>query len=112
MGSGQLITDPFFGLISRTLFRDSQPTLSEGILAAYWALDNAIQLNTGGINGPVQIAVLERPTAGAAFQARMMEPDTLAEHREAIQRIENHLFAYRKQLIAPPGSSPLSEPPA
>ncbi len=111
LGSGQMITDPFFGLMSRTLFRDSQPTLSEGILAAYWALANAILLNTGGINGPIQLAVLDRPGDGAPFQASMMEPDTLAENREAIQRIENHLYTYRKQLTAPLGSPPASETP-
>jgi 20S proteasome alpha/beta subunit len=98
MGSGQMITDPFFGLLRRTLFRNAQPTLHEGVLAAYWALDNAIQLNTGGINGPIQLAVLRRTTPEAPFEARLLGADERTEHARAIKSLEDYLAAYRQQL--------------
>jgi 20S proteasome alpha/beta subunit len=102
MGSGQLITDPFFGLLRRTLFRDAQPTLTEGILAAYWALHNAIQLNTGGINGPIQLAILHRPAPGGPYTASLLDEVTMAQHDYAIRDIEDNLAAYRQQLTQTP----------
>jgi 20S proteasome alpha/beta subunit len=114
MGSGQMITDPFFGLLRRTLFRDTRPTLSEGVLAAYWALHNAIHLNTGGINGPIQLAVLRRPAPETPFEARLLGEDELAEHEGAIKSIEDYLAAYRQQLTpqaAETAASPEPPPP-
>ncbi|HKI38527.1 MAG TPA: hypothetical protein VKA46_42155 [Gemmataceae bacterium] len=109
MGSGQMITDPFFGLLRRTLLRDAQPTLAEGVLAAYWALHNAIALNTGEINGPIQLAVLRRPAPETPFEARLLGEDELTEHAVAIERIEGYLAAYRQQLA--PQAEALPEPP-
>jgi hypothetical protein len=70
MGSGQMITDPLFGLLRRTVSRAARPTLAEGILAAYRALHNIIQLNAAGISAPLQLAVLRRPAPDASFEAR------------------------------------------
>lgn len=98
MGSGQLITDPFFGLLRRTLFRHAQPTLAEGVQAAYWALHNAIDLNTGGINEPIQLAVLRRAPDGGSFEARLRSGDELNEHRSAVQAVEEYLADYRRQM--------------
>jgi hypothetical protein len=112
MGSGQMITDPFFGLLRRTLFRHAQPTLPEGGLAAYWALHNAIDLNTGGINGPIQLAILEHPVADAPFKARLLGEDELAEHAGAIKSMEDYLAAYRQQLAPQAaGTEAPPEPP-
>ncbi len=113
MGSGQMITDPFFGLLRRTMFRDSQPTLNEGGFAASWALHNAIQLNTGGINGPIQLAELRRLGPGLAFQARLFGNEELAEHGGAVKSIENYLADYRPHLVSTTDIiKPLPEPPA
>jgi 20S proteasome alpha/beta subunit len=106
MGSGQMITDPFFGLLRRTLFRHAQPTLAEGVLAACWALHNAIDLNTGGINGPVQLAVLRRSPDGSSFEARLLSKDELDEHRSAVQAVEAYLASYRQQLAQSPTTPP------
>jgi 20S proteasome alpha/beta subunit len=110
MGSGQMITDPFFGLLRRTLFRDSRPTLRQGILAACWALDNAIQLNTGGINGPMQLAILSRPDGAGPFHARLLDPDEVREYAAAIQGIEDYLADYRQRLT-PREAKPPPVPP-
>jgi 20S proteasome alpha/beta subunit len=112
MGSGQMIADPFFGLLRRTLFRQTQPNLAEGILAAYWALYNAIDLNTGGINGPVQLAVLRRPSSEAPFEARLLGKDELEEHHSAVMDIEKHLADYRALMTQPPPKPPPVPPPA
>lgn len=60
MGSGQHITDTFLGFIRRVLWNGRQPSTEEGVFCAVWTLQQAIDLNPGGINGPIKIAVLKR----------------------------------------------------
>ena len=74
MGSGQMLCDPFLGFLRRIFWPKVQPTLSEGIFAVTWALQYAIDLNTGGIDGPIQIAILvpkthDVPTKNAVRRA-------------------------------------------
>jgi len=96
MGSGQLIADPFFGLLRRTFFRNCQPRLQEGIFAAAWALEHAIELNPGGINRPVQIGVLKKETG---FVARMLTDDELEEQKNSVAAVA-YLAEYREKLNA------------
>jgi 20S proteasome alpha/beta subunit len=114
MGSGQAIADPFLGLLRRVFFKTSRPRLNEGIWMVTWTLEHAIELNTGGINGPIQIAVLTRKTPDQPFTARLYTENDLEEHRNNVKDAEEHLAAYRAILagrseIAPPPPSP---PPA
>lgn len=112
MGSGQAIADPFFGLLRRTFFRNQQPRLQEGVFAAAWALEHAIELNTGGINGPPQIGILSRQDGQSPFTARLLTEDQLAEHKNNVDAAERYLAAYREQLNAPtPPTEPPPEPP-
>ena len=79
MGSTQPITDPFLALMREIFWPDSQPTVSHAALAATWALDHAIAVNPGGVNGPARIAVLERHQG--AFRARLLTDLEMGEHR-------------------------------
>ena len=89
MGITQPITDPFLALMREIYWPESQPTVREAGLAVTWALDHAIAVNPGGVNGPAQIAVLER--GDKDFQARRMRQDELTEHRSWIQEAKNSL---------------------
>ena len=72
VGSGQLIVDPFLGLIRKIFWANGQPTTyQDGIFIVVWALQQAIDLNTGGINEPMQIAVLSQD--GTDMKARMLK---------------------------------------
>ena len=62
LGSGQPITDPFLGFLRRVFWppeKKEPPGISEGIFFTTWALLHAIDLNPGGINGPLQLALLK-----------------------------------------------------
>ena len=83
MGSTQPITDPFLALLRSIFWPTNQPTVREATLAVTWALDHAIMLNPGGVNGPARIAVLER-TKGK-FQASLLTDADLTEHRTWIE---------------------------
>lgn len=94
LGSGQPIADPMLGLLRRVLFADKQPTLREGIFAVTWTLQLAIELNSGGINGPPQIGVLKRETASTGYKARILDEDELQEHIARVEGAEQHLRNY------------------
>ena len=58
MGSGQNIADPFLGFIRSVFWKGGLPKYQDAIFAVAWTLQHVINLNTGGIQGPAQIAVL------------------------------------------------------
>lgn len=93
MGSGQLITDPFLGFIRRILWGDEQPDIEGGVFATLWALNQAIELNAGGINGPEQIGYIEKTNKGIV--AKIMTDAEMAEHKEYIKGLEKHIKEYK-----------------
>ena len=95
MGSGQPITDPFLAFMREIFWQDGPPNLQEGIFATIWTLEHAIKINPGGINGPVQIAVLES-LKGAPFTARKLKDNELDEHRENIHQAQLCLRGFRE----------------
>ena len=108
MGCGQVITDPFLGLMRKVFWKDKPPRISEGIFAVYWALEHTIELNPGGINGPIQIAVLSRDSKG--FSARLLEEGELSEHSENIEGAIEHLSKY-KDMLQGKGQASVSDIP-
>ena len=107
LGSGQPITDPFLGFLKKVFFANGPPRLQEGRFIAIWALQHAIELNPGGINGPVQVAVLK--SVDGQFKASMLEADELQEQRNSVQAAEEHLREY-KGLLG--GGNPVDIPNA
>ena len=97
MGSGQMIADPFLGLIRQVFWESGPPTRQEAIFAVMWTLRHAIICNPGGINEPIQIAVLSRDKGGQP-QARLLDENELQEHRESVSEAIKHLRGYRDQL--------------
>ncbi len=111
MGSGQSITDPFLGMIRRVFFLGDLPRLSEAIFAVTWTLQQAIELNPGGIAGPPQLAVLELDKDNKTNRgvARLLTDEELQEHMDNVRGIEKHLALYRDQLSGT-GSQLIPEP--
>lgn len=97
MGSGQALAEPFIAFIQDIFWSTNLPTIQDGIFAAYWTLSHTIQLNAGGINGPINIATLR--CIDGVFQAKLVEEQELAEHKENISAIKNRLREYRQEII-------------
>ena len=93
MGSGQPITDPFLGFMRRVFWKDDLPSSTDGIFAVTWALLHAIEINPGGINEPMQIAVLGPDKKGKLF-AKLLEESELAEHKNSVEEAISHLRNY------------------
>jgi 20S proteasome alpha/beta subunit len=111
MGSGQPLTDPLLGMLRRVFFRDDKPNLSEGLFAVTWALEHAIELNPGGINRPIQMAVLQAVAPSKRMTAKLLTPDELLEHASHVQGMEEHIGAYR-EIHAGRGVAPSPPPPS
>ena len=96
MGSGQMIADPFLGLMRKAFWDDGVPTCKDAEFVVTWILSLAIELNPGGVNGPVQVAVL-KPEKGD-FKATMLDPAQLDGHQGNVEGLVAHMRAYRDTL--------------
>ncbi len=110
LGCGQPITDPFLGFLKKVFFAKGLPNLQEGKFITMWALLHAIDLNPGGINGPVQLAVLKQVEGG--MKANLLEDDELQEQAAAVDAAEKHLRGYSTSFgSGAPAPSPSPTPP-
>lgn len=109
LGSGQPITDPFLGFLRKVFFAGGPPKLQDGKFLAFWALTHVIQLNPGGVNGPVQLAVLAKGDDGIA--ASLLEEEELQEHHEAVKAAEDHLQCFKWE-VATGNPIQIPEPPS
>lgn len=96
MGSGQMIADPFLGFIRKTFWTDGQPNLEAAIFAVTWSLQQVIDLNPGGVNGPIQLAVV-RENAKGEVVSELLSEEEMSEHINNVRGIEEHLRKYRQQ---------------
>jgi hypothetical protein len=96
MGSAQPITDPFLALMREFFWEKGPPSIYEAIFAVTWTLDHAIKVNPGGVNGPIQIGVLER-TAKQELEARLLSDEELGEHRQNIEEAKKVMRAFRQK---------------
>lgn len=96
MGSGQMIADPFLGLMRSVFWSEGMPSLQDGIFIATWAIQHAIDVNAGGVNGPIQMAELTDKNSTAS--ARMLTADELTEHQENVSGAIDHLRSYKDKL--------------
>lgn len=96
MGSGQLIVDPFLALIRKVFWDDGMPNCQDAAFAVYWAIQHAIDVNPGGVNGPVSIGVLKH--IDNKFTATVLTQEQLAAHAENVNAAERHLRQYKNVL--------------
>lgn len=94
MGSGQIICDPFLGFIRKIFWRDEKPDLNDGIFAAIWTLQHAIELNPGGVNGPIQVAIMEY-VPEPKIVARFLSEEEIEEHQNNIKSLEENIYNFK-----------------
>jgi hypothetical protein len=64
-GSGAIISNPMLGFIRNVLWKDNKPPkLANGILTVVMAIQTTIDINAGGVNGPIHITVLRKNDRG------------------------------------------------
>jgi 20S proteasome alpha/beta subunit len=102
LGSGQLIADPFLALLKRLLWKDTEPTLAEGRLAAVWTIDHVNRTNPGGVGGHIQLAILANAGGNEYTTSSLSEAD-VDEHLNRVASAERLLVReLRQEVVAPP----------
>jgi 20S proteasome alpha/beta subunit len=94
MGSGQLITDPFLGMMRKVFWKSSLPNLAGAKFIAAWTLQHAIELNAGGINGPIQMAAIRKDSKGR-YVAMRIPKEELDEHLDFVQDAKTYLAKFK-----------------
>jgi hypothetical protein len=104
IGSAQPITDPFLALMRRAFWKGGYPKVADAVFAVTWALDHAIEVNPGGVNGPVRVALLSKD--GAQWKPRILGDKDLAEHHQNVEGAYEALRAYGEKLRSGAGDGP------
>lgn len=100
MGNGQAIADPFLGLMRKVFWKHGMPSLADGVFAAVWTLQHTIDVNPGGINGPMRVATLAWAPGkeGESHIARFLDESEIEQHQESVASAERHLAGYRELI--------------
>lgn len=96
MGSHQKITDAFLGYLKEVFWPSGPPTLHDGMFAVTWTLEHIIALNTGGINGPIRVAVLEMKEGRA--KARLLNDDEVDQHKQNVAEAKDHMRKFKEKF--------------
>ena len=102
-GSGQTILDPLLAFFRSIYWREEAPTLRGGIFTALWALLHACEVNPGGINEPISIAILEH--GKKRISARLLPEKELSEHRNMVKDASVHMASFRNIVLGHTGIS-------
>jgi len=95
MGSGQLIVDPFLGLFRKVFWNDGLPSRQDATFAVTWAIQMTIDLNAGGVNGPISIATLFQKKGH--YEAAMLTDDEINDHLANVDGMIEHIRNYGKE---------------
>ncbi|RWA59452.1 hypothetical protein [Mesorhizobium sp.] len=108
MGSGQQLADPFLAFISRVLWHDKPPSIEDGKLGVYWALDHTCRLAPGGVGGAIKLAVLSQ--GSGSWKAELLEQ--VGEQAQYVSELEAHIAKFSRTTVEEAESSvpPIPEP--
>lgn len=109
MGSAQTITDAFLVFLRNLFWKNDPPLLDQGVFMALVALQHAIRVNPGGVNGPIQLAVLEARKPGQ-FRARHLGEDEIDEHLSVVREAHEHFAQYADRWSVSGAKEKIPEP--
>jgi hypothetical protein len=58
--------------------------VNDAVFAVTWALEDAVEVNPGGVNDPIRIAVLAKQKG--RLKARVLSDDELREHKQNVNQ--------------------------
>lgn len=98
MGSGQPITDPFLAFMRKIFWDSEKPKVADAKFITTWALTHAIEVNPGGIKGPIQMAVI-RKNEKDRYSAALVSAEEIEEHMDIVNNAESHLASFKEILL-------------
>jgi len=110
LGSGKLSADPFLRFLADIFCQSEQPTVREAVFLATWTVQHVIDVNPGGVAGPIRVAVLEKDDAGS-FIARELPDTEIEEHKQAIESAGEALRSWRSSIQSGTAAQGVPKPP-
>jgi len=110
LGSGKLSADPFLRFLADIFCQSEQPTVREAVFLATWTVQHVIDVNPGGVAGPIRVAVLEKDDAGS-FIARELPDTEIEEHKQAIESAGEALRSWRSSIQSGTAAQGVPQPP-
>jgi hypothetical protein len=95
LGVTQSITDSFLAIMRKVLWPSGPPPIPDGVFSTAWALQHAIDVNTGGVNEPAHIAICYDSNLRVELQK------DISEHKMNIEDAIKALGEHCKNLIFP-----------
>lgn len=111
LGSGKLSADPFLRFLADIFCRSGQPNVREAVFLATWTVQHVIDVNPGGVAGPIRIAVFERDANGA-YVARQLPDTEIEEPKQAIESAADALRSWRQGIQSGDAAQGIPNPPA
>lgn len=118
LGSGKLSADPFLRFLTDIFCQRGQPPkVSLATFLAIWTVQHVIDVNPGGVAGPIRVAIIERDSAGG-YSARELPQAEIDLHVQATDDAAGALRAWSQAIqggqplgSAPPPPTPPRAPP-
>ena len=100
MGSGQFVADTLLGFVRKVFWGNSPPKRQDGVFAATLVLSLGCEMAPNGVNGPMQLAILEQVPKGKGteWKARLVSREELLEHEQNVKEAFKHWREYESQL--------------
>jgi hypothetical protein len=111
LGVGKLSADPFLRFLSDIFCQSGHPTVREAVFLATWTVQHVIDVNPGGVAGPIRVAVFEKADAGM-FIARELPDTEIAEHKQAVESAAEALRDWRRNIQSGVAAQDVPLPPA
>jgi hypothetical protein len=112
LGSGMLSADPFLRFVSDTFCDPHQPPrVHLATFLAVWVVQHVIDVNPGGVAGPIRVAVFERDAAGTGFNPRELPQAEIDAHIAAIDDAADALRTWRNNIQSGAAAGGVVAPP-
>lgn len=98
-GSGKLSADPFLRFLVDVFCSNGRPTVRDATFLATWAVKHVIDVNPGGVDGPIRIATLSQ-SANGQFEAKALQENEIDEHLQAVDSAAAALRSWRDKLTS------------
>jgi hypothetical protein len=94
IGSGELVAKPSIHLVKKILNITKKPDTSKGSILAYWTIEHAIEVSSGGIGGNILLFSLTKQLDGS--NSYKISEGKTSEYKSFIEDTYRHIWEYEK----------------
>jgi 20S proteasome alpha/beta subunit len=98
LGTGKLSADPFLRFLVDIFCKDGQPNVREAIFLSTWVLQHVIDTNSGGVDGPIRIATLER--INGSFICRELTTEEIDDKKQVVLSANEALINWKNDIFS------------